>query len=110
MKLPNDVIIAEAKLTQYLLKWQAKDDKSKWLAQAGFVQQNWTQLRDSLRRLATHEANFLERTRFGLVYEIRGELFGPNGKVLRARTIWMTEHETGETKLITMHPDKERTL
>ncbi len=33
---------------------------------------------------------------------------GPNGKSLPVYTIWMTETATGNTKFITMYPDKRR--
>jgi hypothetical protein len=36
MKLPNNTIIAEAKITQYLLKFLLEDDKSLFLAQANY--------------------------------------------------------------------------
>ena len=40
MKLKGEIIIPEAKLTQYLLVPRQEDDKSKFLAQAGFTQAN----------------------------------------------------------------------
>lgn len=40
MKLPDDTIIAEAKITQYLLKFLLQDDKSLFLAQANYTQDN----------------------------------------------------------------------
>ncbi len=40
MKLPSDVVIAEEKLTQYLLVWRARNDKSGYLAQAGYQLSN----------------------------------------------------------------------
>lgn len=40
MKLPSDVVIAEEKLTQYLLVWRARNDKSAFLAQAGYELSN----------------------------------------------------------------------
>ena len=36
MLLPADSVIVQAKLVDYLLKFQAVDDKSKFLAQAGY--------------------------------------------------------------------------
>jgi hypothetical protein len=41
------------------------------------------------------------------MYEIRGSLAGPNGVSLKVVTIWMTEHVTGQTKFITLFPDKK---
>ena len=36
MKLPADSIVARAKMADYLLKWQPENDKSQFLAQAGY--------------------------------------------------------------------------
>jgi len=47
-----------------------------------------------------------ENTRYGQMYEIKGNLIGPNGKTLSVCTIWMTETATGDTKFITMYPEK----
>ena len=40
MKIPSDAIIPVAKLTRYLLVERTRDDKSKFLAQAGFTPDN----------------------------------------------------------------------
>ncbi|MFZ4677974.1 MAG: DUF6883 domain-containing protein [Nodosilinea sp.] len=49
MKLSRDAVIAEAKLTKYLLVWRDADDKSKFLEQAGYTLENWKQLEADLR-------------------------------------------------------------
>ena len=49
MKLSPDALIVTAKLTKYLLVWRDADDKSKFLAQAGYGQENWQQLEADLR-------------------------------------------------------------
>jgi len=109
MKLPHNTLIAPEKLTKYLLVFQPKDDKSRWLAGAGYRMNNWLQLAQDLRnQLLSLDAEFIEETRFGEMYEICGPLTGPNGKTLKVRSYWMRETETRETKFITMFPDKER--
>ena len=109
MKLPHNTIIAPEKLTNYLLIFQPKDDKSRWLAEAGYHLDNWLELADDLRtQLLLLEAEWIEETRFGVTYEICGPLTGPNEKTLKVRSYWMKETETGVTKFITMFPDKER--
>ena len=109
MKLPIDTIIAPAKIAQYLLKWRREDDKSKFLAQAGYTIENWQQLAQDLRtQLLPLDATIGETTNFGTKYEIRGHLTGPNGVVLRVVTIWMRESDSGQTKFITLMPDKEK--
>ena len=109
MKLARDAVIAPAKLTKYLLVWRDADDKSKFLAQAGYGQENWQQLESDLRNqiLPLEAVPSDEPNRFGDVYEIRGVLAGVNGVNLAVVTIWMVEYETQQTKFITLYPDKE---
>ena len=109
MKLSRDAIIAEAKLTKYLLVWREADDKSKFLGQAGYTLDNWQQLAADLRAqiLPLEAVSSDEPNRFGDVYEIRGFLRGTNGVDLAVVTVWMIEYETQVTKLITLYPDKE---
>jgi hypothetical protein len=51
MKLPDDVIIPDAKISQYLLIYREQDDKSKFLAQAGFTPSNPDQLKAAILEL-----------------------------------------------------------
>ena len=109
MRLPPDATIAEDKLTRYLLLPQARGDKSAFLAQAGYRQDNASHLlRDLRTQLLPLEAQRLESNIFGQYYEIRGTLTGPNGVALPVRTIWMTEHLSGVTKFVTLIPDARR--
>jgi hypothetical protein len=109
MKLSPNAIIAEAKLTKYLLVWRQADDKSKFLAQAGYTLENWQQLEAALRRqiLTLEAVPSDEPNPFGDVYEIRGFLTGVSGVNLAVVTVWMIEYETQVTKFITLYPDKE---
>ena len=52
MKISSDAIIPEEKLTRYLLVPKPQDDKSKFLAQAGFTQDNPAELLSAIRQLA----------------------------------------------------------
>ena len=105
MILSADAQIAAEKLTRYLLVLKARNDKSKWLGRAGYTLDNWPQLEADLRRqVLTQAAEMDETNQFGDIYRIECDMTGPNGRVLRAVTIWMQEHETGQTKLITMYP------
>lgn len=40
MPPPKDIFIAQEKLTEYLLRWRPEDDKSAFLAQAGYTLEN----------------------------------------------------------------------
>jgi hypothetical protein len=37
----------------------------------------------------------------------RGELQGPNGVILKVKTVWIRLAETRETRFVTLYPDKE---
>ncbi|MBW2607917.1 MAG: hypothetical protein JRD05_09805 [Deltaproteobacteria bacterium] len=109
MKLSVDTLIAQEKLTQYLLTLRKRNDKSQWLAQAGYSLENWHVLENDIRnQVLPADATSIENSEYGQMYEIRQNLIGPNGKSLPVCTIWMTETATGNTKLITMYPDKRR--
>jgi len=108
MRLPEDATIAAAKLRDYLLTPKARNDKSKWLDQAGYSLDNWQQLETDLRQqVLTQEAQLNESNRYGDVYRIEARMSGPNSQQLAVVTIWMIEKESGETKFITMYPLKE---
>jgi hypothetical protein len=52
------------------------------------------------------EAEFFQQSEYGPKYRIRGTLKGPNGRLLRVVSIWITEEATGQTKFVTLYPDK----
>jgi len=107
LKLPADTIIAPNKLTQYLLRLRVEDDKSQFLALAGYTLADADRLLQDIRKqLLPLDAEFHEETEYGPKYRIRGTLTGPNGRVLRIVTIWMKENETNQTKFVTLFPDK----
>ena len=109
MKLPDDTLIAHEKLSQYLLAPRKRNDKSQWLAQAGYTLENWRVLENDLRsQILSVDASPTENTEYGQMYEIRRNLIGPNGKTLPVRTIWIMENATGDTKFVTMYPYKGR--
>jgi hypothetical protein len=108
MKLPENTLIVPEKLTNYLLVPRKRNDKSKWLAGAGYTPENWEMLEADLRnQILSENADSVERTEFGQMYEIRGILVGPYGKSLSVLTVWMTDNETGNTRFITMYPDRK---
>jgi hypothetical protein len=106
MKLPPDSEIARVKATQYLLKLRDEDDKSKFLARAGYTGAYAGRLLQDLRGLLDADAEFVQKTEYGDKYQICGTLAGPNGRTLRVVSIWMIERATGKTKFVTLYPDK----
>jgi len=108
MKLSSNTIISERKLIQYLLSYRKRNDKSKWLAIAGYNTSNWKRLELDIRsQLFPLEAVLVEENQFGIVYEITGKLKGPNSKTLHVRSIWMKVNATELTKFITRYPHKD---
>src|SRR5712692_1200533 len=107
MKLPGNTIIARRKLDEYLLKPRVEDDKSGFLALAGYTLENAEGLLSDLReQLLPLDAELFDQTEYGPKYRIRGTLTGPNGRALRVSTIWMKENATNQTKFVTLLPDK----
>lgn len=107
MKLPADREIARVKVTQYLLRLRDEDDKSKFLALAGYTLVDADKLLEDLHGLLDGEAEFVQTTEYGDKYRIRGTLTGPNGRQLRVSSVWMIEEATGRTKFVTLYPDKD---
>ena len=107
MKLPPNTVIASRKITEYLLRLRIEDDKSEFLALAGYTLDNADLLlRDIRQQILPLEACCFEQTEYGLKYRIRGTLTGPNGRALRVVTIWMKDDATNQTKFVTLFPDK----
>ncbi|MEG4119707.1 hypothetical protein QUA43_19845 [Microcoleus sp. N9_B4] len=108
MKIPPDAIIPEAKLTRYLLVLKAQDDKSKFLSQGGFSQDNPEALLAAIQFLIT-SADAVEdgANEFGKFFRAEGELPGVNGRNLVVVTIWLQWQIDGSFHFITLKPKKE---
>ena len=52
-------------------------------------------------------AVFESRDAYGPAYSITGELQGPNGRILRIKTIWKRDIDEEITKFITLYPPKQ---
>ncbi len=107
MQLPSDSIIPEDKITRYLLVPRIKDDKSKFLAQAGFTQENSEELLLAIRQLAaTNEAIEDNTNEYGIFYIVEGNLQGINDRDLAVVTIWLQSKHDGNFRFITLKPKK----
>ncbi|WP_404785606.1 DUF6883 domain-containing protein [Altericista sp. CCNU0014] len=108
MRIPDRASIPDEKLTRYLLIYRARNDKSKFLAQAGFTAQNVESLRTAIRALSQSSEAVEDRTNeYGTFYEVTGELMGNNGKTLFVTTLWLRRQSDGEFQFITLIPAKE---
>lgn len=75
---------------------------------AGYTSKDWQRLVDDIRtQILPADAEIVRKTPYGDLFRIRNELIGPNGATLRVVTVWMKENVSGETKFITLFPDKE---
>ncbi|SRR5258706_5105430 len=108
MKLPPDAIISERKLREYLLTRRNEDDKFGFLALAGYGPTFWRQLETDIRQLIhDYDADLVRKTPYGDIYKIMGRLVGPNGRALNIVTIWIILSTNGETRFVTLFPNKE---
>jgi hypothetical protein len=102
--IPKDATIAIEKIRDYLLKPLDVDDKSGYLALAGYSRKEyWELLRDIREQLLPAEAEYQERNSYGDFYELIGFLTGPNGRRLGVRTIWVNDE--GTWRFVTLFPD-----
>ena len=106
MKIPDDSIIPSEKLTRYLLVAKVRNDKSKYLAQAGFTQENPEALLKAIRSLTGEiEAEQERTTEYGTLYLVKGELIGVNGVRISVITIWLERKADGKFQFITLIPN-----
>ncbi len=105
MKIPDDAIIPEPKLTKYLLVFKPRNDKSQFLAQAGFTLDSWQILKTAIQQLNQSVEAVADRTdEYGTFYNVRGEILGVNGINLSVVTIWLERKSDGKFQFITLVP------
>jgi hypothetical protein len=108
VKLPEHALIPDDKLRRYLLLPREENDKSAFLALAGYTLATWEVLKQDLYELVKlHEVADTIISPYGIKHEIYGVLTGPNGQTLHVVTVWITLEATGETRFVTLFPDRE---
>ncbi|MDZ4768594.1 MAG: hypothetical protein SGJ24_05655 [Chloroflexota bacterium] len=106
MKIPPNAPIAREKLTQYLLVLQLKNDKSLFLAKAGFTQENPDVLERAIRQqLVEHEAAQDRIDEYGVHFIVTGMLRGTI--TLAVITVWIYEPVLENFRFIMLKPFKE---
>lgn len=104
---PSDVVIPLEKLTEYLLVPRVRNDKSKFLAQAGFTTENPAVLKQAICDLIVRNDIVQEReSRYGILYRISGALVGPSD-ILSVVTIWIVLAGDEKFRFVTLKPDKD---
>ncbi|HEY9697719.1 MAG TPA: hypothetical protein V6D10_10680 [Trichocoleus sp.] len=107
-KIPVNADIPEEKLTRYLLVPRLRDDKSKFLAQAGFTLQNPDALRLAIINLIQAvEAIEDGMNQYGTLYRVTGNFEGVNGRSLTVVTIWIRWNSDNSFHFVTLKPQKE---
>lgn len=108
MKIPEDAVISDDKITRYLLVQKARNDKSKFLAQAGFTTHNPEALRAAIQSIVeTGEAVEDRSNEYGVFYQVVGDLIGVDGVTLSVVTIWLQRQIDGKFQFVTLKPLKE---
>lgn len=109
MKIPSDAVIADDKLTEYLLVPKPRNDKSQYLAQADFTQQNPQVLRKAIRLLVRQQEAFPQRSNeYGTFYDVPGDLIGPTGIHLPVVTISLHRRSDDIFQFVTLKPLRRR--
>jgi hypothetical protein len=108
VRIPIDAIIPDDKLIRYLLVYQARNDKSQFLAQAGFTQDNPALLRLAILSMINSGEAITDRTNeYGTFYQVEGALIGNNGVTLWVTTIWLLRSIDGKFQFVTLKPARE---
>jgi hypothetical protein len=106
LKIPQDLIVPDAKITQYLLVPKARNDKSRFLAQAGFTQENPEALKLAIQSQAMDKEAIEEKSNeYGTFYQVAGELIGVNGLTLSVITVWLQRQIDGKFQFVTLKPN-----
>jgi Domain of unknown function (DUF6883) len=108
VKIPSDAVIADEKLTQYLLEPKLRNDKSRFLAGIGFTQDNPEKLKAAIRMLADDaEATEEKKTEYGTSYQVAGILNGTNERKVLVILVWFQRSVDERFYFVTLKPDKE---
>jgi hypothetical protein len=108
MRIPTDLVISDAKITSYLLEPKPRNDKSKFLAQAGFTQENPEALKLAIQIQALSTDAVAEKiNEYGTFYQVEADLVGVNGVNLSVITVWLQRQIDGKFQFVTLKPSRE---
>lgn len=108
MKIPEDAIIPDDKIVHYLLVQKFRNDKSKFLAKAGFTTENPESLKLAIQSLIKIAKAIEDRNNeYGTFYQATGEIIGTNGVILSVVTIWLKRQVDQKFQFVTLKPLKE---
>lgn len=109
MKLPhpNQIIVPQAKVVDYLLSLTHPEGQSKalFLTHFGSTTDAWNVLAEALRQhAAEHEVTNEEASPFGTRYVVEGILQTPSGRTPRVRSILFTDTGKDVPRFVTAYP------
>ncbi|MGV0028367.1 DUF6883 domain-containing protein [Phormidesmis priestleyi] len=109
MRMPFGLIVQDQKLTEYLLVFQEKDDKSGYLALAGYTLENWQLLKqDILKATEGAEVAQVIFTGWGTRFKVESQWSGINGRSFDIITLWQQDEGSDTIRFITLYPNKSR--
>lgn len=101
------IVISQEKLTEYLLKQRHRNDKSKFLNQLGFYQNNWLLLQEAILEIYyMNDSIYTETSQYGITYKINEILKGLNERQLNITTIWIKNFSSDEIRFVTLFPER----
>lgn len=110
MKLPRyeEAVIPEAKFNKYALNPDGDANKARAFKEAlGYDMSNYKDLIENIREnLPKFEAKEKGDSGFGMRYEVKMQLTGPNGKTADVLTAWIDDKKSKEMRLTSAYVDK----
>jgi hypothetical protein len=107
VRIPEDLIIPDTKITGYLLVSKPRNDKSKFLGQAGFTKENPEALKSAIQTQALSTEAVEEKiNEYGTFYQVEADLIGVNGTILTVITVWLERQIDGKFQFVTLKPSK----
>jgi hypothetical protein len=112
MILPNaeSALVEQRKITEYLLNREHPDNggKADFFIDLGFSVEDWENLADALRSLASNYAAIQSmESSHGKKYIVDGEIVSLIGKTPVVRTVWIVDRGQTIARLVTAYPHEK---
>jgi len=113
MPIPNaaSAFIPPTKLSGCLLNLAhpVGGPKARWFIALDYQPDNPDQLETDLLEIVRNSSDYVdEQTAFGVKYVVRGQVESPTGSLANVCTVWITETNGPQPRLVTVYPDENR--
>ena len=101
--------ILPEKINDYLLNINhpVGSSKARWFISLGYHPHRPGQLARALLEIVHNSSDYVsEHTHFGVKYVVRGQFDSPGGRLVSVRTVWITERDVSQPRLVTAYPDE----